>query len=198
MGKLRIGGGRWKRTIVRAPSIPSLRPTSQFFRNTLFSVLQNEIPGAKFLDLFAGTGIVGLEAVSRGAAQAYLVEKDPRNIRLIRENMEKLGISDALHLLPGDFRLAIRWLKKQKVRFDVVFLDPPYKRPNYLHQALHLMEDGVLLTENGLLALKMHKDIPPPRSFGEFSLSRIYRQGSNFLCIFRRKNDEKNCLSGDI
>lgn len=169
------------------PSGRSLRPTSQYFRNMLFTVLQEEISGAKFLDLFAGTGIVALEALSRGAESAVLVEKSRINARLIHQNLRSLGVEDKVKVLACDFRPALRWLKKRGEKFDVVFLDPPYSHPSYLFSCLKLLAGGELFFPDSVLAVKSTKDVLLPPEIGPLTLKATYHQGRNYLYLYRGK-----------
>src|SRR5262249_4728827 len=101
-------------------------------REALFSALESRLggpgslQGLQVLDLFAGSGAFGIEALSRGAAHAAFVEKDPGALRRLRANLETLGIADRARIVPGDVRRALEWLARAGMRFDSVFLDPPY------------------------------------------------------------------------
>lgn len=124
-GKVRIIGGRWRGTRLAVPDAPGLRPTSDRARETLFNWLQPALPGARVLDLFAGTGALGLEALSRGAAEALLVERDPALARALEENLQPLEGGAAARVVRAD---AVSLLAAPlHGRFDVVFLDPPFE-----------------------------------------------------------------------
>ncbi len=122
-GRLRIVAGKWRSRLLDIANVPGLRPTSERIRETLFNWLRPTIPGARCLDLFAGTGALGLEALSRGAADVVFVEKSPLAVKVLRDNVQTLAATtadvrqgDALAFLqapPGD-------------KFDIVFLDPPF------------------------------------------------------------------------
>ncbi|TNF33955.1 MAG: 16S rRNA (guanine(966)-N(2))-methyltransferase RsmD [Gammaproteobacteria bacterium] len=121
--KVRIIGGRWKRWQVPVADRPGLRPTPDRVRETLFNWLADTLVGARCLDVFAGTGALGLEALSRGASAACFLERDPDTARELQIVLGKLGCDDAL-VIAGD---ALSWLQHNNgQRFDVVFLDPPY------------------------------------------------------------------------
>ncbi|UTA48014.1 16S rRNA (guanine(966)-N(2))-methyltransferase RsmD [Simiduia sp. 21SJ11W-1] len=122
-GMLRIIGGQWRGRKLAFPSVDGLRPTGDRVRETLFNWLQMDIPGSRCLDLFAGAGSLGLEALSRGCAHCTLIEKDTHAHRQLRENLNLLGASDA-ELVHAD---ALNWLAGyQGPGFDVVFIDPPF------------------------------------------------------------------------
>lgn len=131
---IRIIGGAWRRRVLRFPDIPDLRPTPDRVRETLFNWLGQSLDGSICLDLFAGSGALGLEAASRNAARVIMVERDQRASRAIRDNAEALAATrvevrceDAFAFLNGDER-----------RFDLVFLDPPY-RLDFLPRLLQLL-----------------------------------------------------------
>lgn len=123
-GSVRIIGGRWRGTKLEVPAAPGLRPTGDRVRETVFNWLQPVLPGARVLDLFAGSGVLGLEAVSRGAREAVLVERDPALAEGLRGAVERLRAADQVRVVRAD---AIAWLRAPLAgRFDVVFLDPPF------------------------------------------------------------------------
>lgn len=120
-GQVRIIGGRWRGTKLAVPDRPGLRPSSDRVRETLFNWLMPALPGARVLDLFAGTGVLGLEALSRGAARAVLVERDPGLVAALRETAAKLSAQAEVHAAD-----ALAWLGGRHDHFDLVFLDPPF------------------------------------------------------------------------
>lgn len=123
-GSVRIIGGRWRGTKLPVADVAGLRPTSDRTRETLFNWLQPVLPGARVLDLFAGSGALGLEAVSRGAAEAHLVERDPHACEALRASVQRLGAGGVAHVHRSD---ALAWLRAPlHGRFDIVFLDPPF------------------------------------------------------------------------
>ncbi|WP_312320815.1 16S rRNA (guanine(966)-N(2))-methyltransferase RsmD [Stenotrophomonas sp.] len=124
MGQVRIIGGKWRNTRLPVPMSPGLRPSSDRVRETLFNWLMPKLGGARVLDLFAGSGALGLEAVSRGAAQATLVERDGALCRQLRESVAKLGAQDQVQVAQAD---ALQWLAQPAAGpADIVFVDPPF------------------------------------------------------------------------
>lgn len=124
MGTVRIVGGRWRGTKLPVPDVAGLRPSSDRVRETLFNWLQPTLPAARVLDLFAGTGALGLEALSRGAASATLVERDRVACAGLRASIDRLGAGDSARLVQAD---ALPWLSgTTEGPFDIVFVDPPF------------------------------------------------------------------------
>jgi len=122
---VRIIGGEFRRRVLKFPDSEGLRPTPDRVRETLFNWLGQELDGWHCLDLFAGSGALGFEAVSRGAAKVVMVEQMPRVLAALHENRELLHKPAALEIIRGD---ALQYLASSKSRFDLIFLDPPYKK----------------------------------------------------------------------
>jgi len=150
-GQVRIIGGRWRNSRLAVPDLPGLRPTSDRVRETLFNWLIPKLPGARVLDLFAGSGALGLEAVSRGAASACLVERDPVLAARLREQVDRLGAAGQVEVVQDD---ALRWLARAPTLppFDLAFVDPPFAGSlwNQAFAALppHLAGDAWLYVES--------------------------------------------------
>ena len=182
---IRIIGGKYKgRTLESPRRSQEVRPTTSITRESVFNRFQQELPGARFLDLFAGSGVMGIEALSRGAESVLIVEKDPAHCRLIRRNYEKIGIPIAeprehkeapnLLLCTDVARLVAR--PCQSAPFDVVFADPPYGWPD-LPGLVANLETNHWLTENAVLIIEhgcREPDLPggfERKTFGISSLS---------------------------
>ncbi|WP_407352002.1 16S rRNA (guanine(966)-N(2))-methyltransferase RsmD [Luteimonas sp. R10] len=124
-GQVRIIGGKWRNTRLPVAGAEGLRPTSDRARETLFNWLQPVLPGARVLDLFAGSGALGLEALSRGAREALLVERDPRLAEVIVASIRRLDAGGQAHVLRADATALLQ--APLHGRFDLVFLDPPFE-----------------------------------------------------------------------
>lgn len=143
---MRIVGGKWRGRPLRAPKGLAVRPTSDKVREAIFDLLGDEISGAAVLDLFAGSGGLGLEALSRGAVRAVFVESDPVAFAVLRRNIESLG-AKRTEAFPMDYRQALRRFRTRAARFRLVFLDPPYGKGMAAESALGIAQAG--LVEDG-------------------------------------------------
>ncbi|MDX1251613.1 MAG: 16S rRNA (guanine(966)-N(2))-methyltransferase RsmD [Gammaproteobacteria bacterium] len=136
-GQLRIIGGEWRGRKLAFPGIEGLRPTPDRVRETLFNWLRDVVPGSRCLDLFAGSGALGFEALSRGAAQAVMVDQEARVIAQLHKNIEILHAQSA-HAVQAD---ALSYLQGPPQPFDVVFLDPPYRLFDLLQPCCEQLEN---------------------------------------------------------
>jgi 16S rRNA (guanine966-N2)-methyltransferase len=160
-GYVRIIGGEWRGRRLPVTDAAGLRPTGDRARETLFNWLQPYLPGAHCVDLFAGTGVLGLEAASRGAAEVVLVENTPLAMQALRAALVQLGIPGGkagVHLEEGD---ALRWLgQREPHSLDVVFVDPPFGS-RLETQALDLISQRDLVRPGGLVYVETARNAPP-------------------------------------
>jgi 16S rRNA (guanine(966)-N(2))-methyltransferase RsmD len=170
---------------LEAPEWPGLRPTSDKLRETLFNILNPRIEDARVLDGYAGTGAVGIEALSRGAAHVTFVERDRRAVGLIERNLARAGMDGDRHvIIRADVVTGISPLATRP--FDIVFLDPPYGARE-LSAALHAVEP---LAGDGTLVIIEHaqRDTAPERA-GRLFRSRVLRSGDSALSFYRVRHD---------
>ena len=154
---LRIIGGQWRSRRLEFPDLPGLRPTPDRVRETLFNWLVPVLPGARCLDLFAGSGALGIEALSRGAAEVVFVERQPLAARALRNNLDRLSAANA-RVDPLD---AFTWLRSPGTPFDIVWLDPPFGE-GLLEPACALLEQGGWLAATAWIYLEAEADQPRP------------------------------------
>ena len=153
-GRLRIVAGNWRSRLLDIADVEGLRPTAERVRETLFNWLAPRIHGARCLDLFAGTGALGLEALSRGARSAVFVERSPVAVRQLRKN---IGLLDAKGARVSQ-QNATDFLREEKAdRFDIVFLDPPFAE-DLLNETCRLLAEGELLAEGAVVYLELGRD----------------------------------------
>jgi 16S rRNA (guanine966-N2)-methyltransferase len=153
----RIIGGSFRNRPLKAPKGEQTRPTLAVMRKAVFDILQNKIEGAFFLDLYAGTGAMGLEALSRGAAHVTFVETDHQALHCIEDNFRMLKIESKCTLMRYDCLLALKKLAKEMQKFDIAYADPPYAaaiRSNLLHDILAFFDTHSLLNSEGTLFLE--------------------------------------------
>jgi 16S rRNA (guanine966-N2)-methyltransferase len=150
---LRILSGSFKGRILKSPKTLATRPTQGVVRQAVFNICQQSIEGSRFLDLFAGSGAMGLEAISRGAKSATFVEQASAATRCIRENIELLQVANQCELLPMDIFRAIKQLKQKKSLFDFIYIDPPYDETAKIAKDL-LRELEGLIAPQGVIFLE--------------------------------------------
>ncbi len=148
---MRIVAGCARSRVIHAPEGRDTRPTLDRVRENLFNVLNRRVPSARVLDLFAGSGALALEALSRGAESAVLVDHDRAAIRCIQENVEALHFADDAMVIQSDWKTAVSQLRGQGKQFDLIFLDPPYAMEDLSDVTSSLIP---LLAENGLVVIE--------------------------------------------
>jgi 16S rRNA (guanine966-N2)-methyltransferase len=178
---MRVIAGAFKGRRLKPPDWAGLRPTSDKLRETLFNILAPRMQGANVLDGFAGTGALGIEALSRGAAHVTFVEEDRRAAALIAENLARCGVQDGYTIERGDVVTALR---RTHTLFDLVLLDPPYDAPEVLAAldaaATHLAETGVIVLER---ATRREPETP-----GTLVRTRDVKSGDSTLTFFLPKD----------
>ncbi len=156
-GKIRLIAGKWRGRKLDVIDSPGLRPTPDRIRETLFNWLQQEIVGARCLDLFAGTGALAFEALSRGAAEVVMVESNPKIIESLKQHAETLG-SEGHSIQLAD---ATNWMQQGIKGFDIIFLDPPFGQ-GYIEQCCTIISEQSLLNERGLVYIESEKNLSLP------------------------------------
>ena len=155
-GRLRIVAGKWRSRLLEIADVPGLRPTSERVRETLFNWLSPQIDGARCLDLFAGTGALGLEALSRGAAESVFVEKSAIAVKVLENNIAKLGLSTAFVYQAE----ALSFLERTGAgTFDIVFLDPPFAA-DMLGDLCRLLDEASMLAGGARIYLEEDRAKP--------------------------------------
>ncbi|MCC6347142.1 MAG: 16S rRNA (guanine(966)-N(2))-methyltransferase RsmD [Nitrospirales bacterium] len=186
---MRISGGSakgrkigFRKAFLRKGEDAALRPTSAKVREALFNILAARIGGAVFLDLYAGTGAVGMEALSRGAEQALFVESSSLRVNLIKDLIERFGFGGRASVVKEDATL---FLKRSEDRFDIIFVDPPYESGE-LETALPLIAGRELLQEGGAIVVEHPSRRVPPSDVGILERVKTYRYGDTSLSLYRR------------
>lgn len=188
---MRIIAGKYKGKTLFSPKNNLTRPTSSRLRETLFNILQGRIENSIFLELFAGSGAIGFEALSRNASEVYLVENDPSAISCIKKNIDTLEVSSQAQLLSLDVLQALRLLSKKKIEFDLIYADPPYCMPIHNElisiSTLSLIDSSKILKKGGLCFMEEGIELPVEKlNFENIKLSKVKKQGRAFLHQFER------------
>lgn len=184
---MRVIAGKYKSRRLVAPSGTDIRPTSDRLRETLFNVVAPAVPESVWIDLFAGTGAIGIEAISRGARMVYFVESSGRATRAIRKNLDQLEIAEGFEVIERDASVALRLLDSQAVSCNFCYLDPPYRQMEDYEQALGFLSQSRLLDPTALVIAEHDKHFDPGEEFGSLRRQRKLRQGDSVLSFYRRK-----------
>ena len=179
---MRIIAGEHGGALLYAPRGMDTRPTQDKVKESLFSIIQAYVPGAQVLDLFAGSGALALEALSRGADRAALADRDREAAACIRHNVEKLRFAERARLYAADWRQAVSQMQAEKRRFDLVFLDPPYRLP-VLEECCAALADAGLLEPDALMVLEHRLDASPAPD-GRFALWKERAYGDTVIHFY--------------
>jgi 16S rRNA (guanine(966)-N(2))-methyltransferase RsmD len=190
---MRVIAGTYRSRILKSLKGLALRPTSDRLRETLFNVLGPNVSGARFLDLFAGTGAIGIEALSRGATEVVFIENHSPAAKLIRKNLDSLGIRSGFTVLAAD---ALRGLEKLATRkketergFDYIFLDPPYAAAEDYARVLKFLGSTDLLSSGGVVVAEHRRSFDLGEEAGALRRFRVLRQGDAALSFYRRRGE---------
>ena len=164
------------------------RPTTDRVKEGLFSALQFDIEGRRVLDLFAGTGQLGIECLSRGAVSAVFVDRRPDAVKLIRENLKVTELTDRAKVISGD---SMEYLKGLREKFDLIFLDPPYEA-GLLEPAIAHIAKFDILAPHGIIVAEHPAEKAMPALAEPYRIQKTYRYGKIALTLYRRSANEQN------
>jgi 16S rRNA (guanine966-N2)-methyltransferase len=162
-----------------------LRPTSDQLRETLFDVLGLRVEGAMFLDAYAGSGAVGLEALSRGARRAVFLEQHRPAVQLIRQNLEALQIESGFQVIKCQAAAGFERLSEEGLKFEFIFLDPPYAEIREYHHALRQLGRSLLLLPSSIVIVEHSRHCLLEDQYGSLTRSRLVRHGDSQLAFYR-------------
>jgi len=163
-----------------------IRPMRDFVRSALFSILSDFVPNAAFLDLYCGTGSVGIEALSRGARTCVFVDKAPAACRIVRRNLDAFDLLDSTQVIQGDASATVGELGRRGRRFDLVFIGPPYYR-DLVPPTLAALGDSNLFGEDPVVVAEIHRTERVAERFGELARVDERRYGDNHLLFYRQE-----------
>lgn len=183
---VRVIAGKRKGRRLKTPRGLTVRPTADRVKEALFSILGSEVEGARVLDLYAGSGALGIEALSRGAAHVTFVEADPLSIRLIRENLQACGLTDSVEVHVRRVETFLSRVSDTLPPFRLVLADPPYRATEEVTR-LAARFPPRLLEPRGIVALEHDADFVPPPGFGPLARTRTYRYGDTAVTLYRQE-----------
>lgn len=184
---MRIVAGKNKGNILKSPKDLSVRPTSEKVREALFDILGTSVKETCFLDLFAGTGAAGIEALSRGAKKVIFIEKELKCIKIIKENLEKTRNSQNAVVYKIDFLSGLKLLAKKNYLLDYIFLDPPYSK-GLVNMSLLEIAELPILRKNGLVIAQHYKKEKVMKNLNNLRLFNQRRYGECYLSFFEYVN----------
>ncbi len=181
---MKITGGKDRSRLIKTPRLKDIRPTLDKIRKAIFDILQNEIADKVILDLFSGSGAIGLEAISRGAKIVYFIEREKACIDVINENIELLKYEDRANVLRGDVFKAIREFGEIREKFDIIIMDPPYRR-DLAKKALLKISVYDIIKPSGFVIAEHSKTEKLPERIDLLQLYRQISYGDTVLSFYR-------------
>ena len=183
---MRVITGKARGVTLKTPEGMQTRPTTDRVKEALFSIIQFEIPGAKVLDLFGGTGQLGIEALSRGAKSATFVDQSQDACNLIRENLRRTKLSDQAQVVRGDY---LDYLKRCKNQYNIILLDPPYAEV-FLENALKCITEIDILQSGGIIVTERPLGKELPYDFSGYTRSKDYKYGKTLITLYRKDEED--------
>ena len=180
---MRVIAGTARGTVLKTPDGMLTRPTADRVKEAVFSILHFEVQDAVVLDLFGGTGQLGIEALSRGAKRAVFVDQQQKACELIRENLRRTKFDKVGTVVRGDY---LEYLRRTKERFDIILLDPPYAEI-FLENALNYIAEIDILQDNGIIVTERPVEKTLDIQLPGFSRSRDYKYGKTLITLYRRE-----------
>lgn len=181
---MRVVSGKARGLQLKTIESESTRPTKDMVKEALFSILMSQTPEAIFLDLFAGSGAVGIEALSRGAEKAYFADCNPACIKIIQDNLERARMKDDSFVFCGDYLSMLDKIKE--VKFDIIFIDPPYNKGLGIN-AIERISSYDLLKIDGVLVFETDEVEEIPDIIGRYERFKDKKYGRNVLNFYKRK-----------
>lgn len=179
---MRVITGSARGVSLKTPDGLQTRPTTDRVKEALFSIIQFEIPGASVLDLFGGTGQLGIEALSRGAKSATFVDAGEAACRLIKENLKRTRLEQQAKVVRSDY---MEYLRRCREKYQIIFLDPPYAEV-FLENALKCITEIDILQSGGIIVAERPLGKELPWEFEGYSRSRDYKYGKTLLTVYRK------------
>jgi 16S rRNA (guanine966-N2)-methyltransferase len=182
---VRVIAGKFRSRSLKGPGALAIRPTSDRLRETLFNILGPSVEDSLFLDLYAGTGAIGIEALSRGARQAVFIESNPKAAKLLRQNLKTLEIGVQGELIEADVLRGLEKVAARRVLADFIFLDPPYAKIPEHERALDFLDASHLIAPAGIVIAEHASRTELPDRFDRLERTRLLEQGDAALSFYR-------------
>lgn len=182
----RIIAGERRGRIIRTLQGRNTRPTSDRVKESLFNIIQERLQSSRVLDLYAGTGSLGLESLSRGCRDVVFVENDPSAVRVLRDNCRSLDYMEYCEILPFDVQKAIEWLSGKKQVFDIILMDPPYNR-EFEVRTISALEQGNLVGDEGIIIVEHLATDEQDERVGNFRRYDLRKYGNTALSFYRKE-----------
>jgi len=181
---MRVISGKLRGRILKGYDIEGTRPTMDRVKESLFASIQNYIENSIVLDLFAGSGNLGIEAISNGAIKCYFVDNNKICINTIKDNIKNININNECVVINNDYHKALEYFYDNNIKFDIIFVDPPYKY-NIRNELLNIFNDKCLLNDNGIVVFEYSNDDEIVNIDG-FVLLKIKKYGDKYISVFKK------------
>ncbi|MGL5416633.1 MAG: 16S rRNA (guanine(966)-N(2))-methyltransferase RsmD [Clostridium sp.] len=181
---MRIIAGKARGRKLLSPATYETRPTLDRVKEAMFSIVQGYIPNALVIDVFAGTGSLGLEAASRGAKEVHLIDKSSQTYPILRKNVENLKFEDVCFTYNSDSYVVLKTLAKKNKKFDLMFIDPPYCK-EMIPEALKIVYENGLLKDDGIIVTKIDSMEDIYEGYEKLKLVRSKRYGNTTVCFYK-------------
>jgi len=182
---VRVIAGKFRSRRLKGPGTLRIRPTSDRLRETLFNILGPAVEESLFVDLYAGTGAIGIEAASRGAREVILVESNAKAAKLIRENLAALGIQSGVELIAADALKGLEKLAARRLMADFIFLDPPYEKTEEHVRVLEFLDASHVVAPQGIVIVEHRSGMEVPERLDRLECTRQVEQGDATLSFYR-------------
>lgn len=174
---MRVISGLLKSRLIKGYDLDGTRPTMDKVKESLFAMIQFDIQGSICLDLFAGSGSLGIEAISNGAKHTYFVDNNPQVIKVLKENIDSLNIKEQSSIIFKDYNQALVYFKDNNIKFDIIFLDPPYNL-NLIEPSINLILEYNILNDDGKIICEFEKEV-------------LKEEYDTLICIKKKEYDRK-------
>ncbi|WP_404433422.1 16S rRNA (guanine(966)-N(2))-methyltransferase RsmD [Sutcliffiella horikoshii] len=187
---MRVVSGKWKGRQLKAVPGMNTRPTTDKVKESVFNMIGPYFDGGLALDLFGGSGSLGIEALSRGVDKVIFVDKDGKAIQTIKQNIETFQLGEQVEVYRNDAVRALNALKKREIKFDLILLDPPYKK-HHLEELIHKISEFELLVPSGLIMAEHSNGVELPEILGTFQRTRKEVYGLTVISVYHHSSGEK-------